>query len=81
MSVDKVLLESTISGLLILVVGTVVSFIVGAFFSVNIPSICKKWNKNNIIRFGLFLTGFFANLLCEFTGINKWYCKNGSACS
>ena len=81
MSVDKVLLESTISGLLILVVGTVVSFIVGAFFSVDLPAVCKKWNKNNIMGFCLFLTGFFTHILCEFSGINKWYCKNGSACS
>ena len=27
-----------------------------------------------------FLTGFFIHLFCEVSTINKWYCKNGSAC-
>ena len=27
-----------------------------------------------------FVTGVIIHLLCEGTGINKWYCKNGNAC-
>ena len=27
------------------------------------------------------LTGMIFHLTCEATGINKWYCKNGNACS
>lgn len=25
--------------------------------------------------------GFITHLLCEFSGINRWYCKNGNACA
>lgn len=28
----------------------------------------------------LLILGILIHLLCEATGINKWYCKNGSAC-
>jgi|TARA_B110000196_G_scaffold149267_1_gene128937 hypothetical protein len=27
------------------------------------------------------VTGALLHLLCEVTGVNKWYCKNGNACS
>ena len=81
MVVDKLLMEALFVGLLVLLVGTVVSFVIGALFSVDLPAVCKKWNKNHIMELSLFLTGFIAHLLCEFVGLNKWYCKNGNACS
>lgn len=28
----------------------------------------------------LFLLGFLIHIFCEISGINTWYCKNGSAC-
>lgn len=35
--------------------------------------------KDNFYQMGimLFLTGVFAHLTLELTGVNKWYCKNG----
>ena len=27
------------------------------------------------------IIGMFVHLLCEFSGLNKWYCKNGNACN
>ena len=36
--------------------------------------------RNNEILF-LFLVGFLIHILCEITGLNLWYCKNGSACN
>lgn len=27
-----------------------------------------------------FFAGFLVHLLCEITGLNRWYCKNGAAC-
>jgi len=28
----------------------------------------------------LFITGFVIHIICEISGINKYYCKNGNAC-
>jgi len=27
------------------------------------------------------IIGMLVHLLCEFSGLNKWYCKNGNACN
>jgi len=29
------------------------------------------------MEISLFLTGFLVHIFCEYSGINKWYCKNG----
>jgi hypothetical protein len=42
----------------------------------NLPS--KSKNKYYIATF---VTGAILHLLCEFSGINRWYCKNGNACN
>jgi glycopeptide antibiotics resistance protein len=74
------LLEAFVVGVLTVVVGTIVGYVIGRLFSNNLPKICKEWNKNHIMEICLFLTGFIIHILCELTGINKWYCKNGNAC-
>ena len=30
--------------------------------------------------FRVFLAGFLVHILCEFSGINRWYCTHGNAC-
>lgn len=37
-------------------------------------------NKDNII-ISLFIVGALFHLIAEFSGVNKWYCRNGNACS
>ena len=76
----KLLLEAISVGIITVIIGTIVGFGVGKLFSSKLPSVCKKWNKNHVMEISLFLTGFLVHLLCEFTGINGWYCKNGRAC-
>lgn len=76
----KLLKEAAIVGITTVVIGTIVGFVMGKLFSMNLPAICKKWNKNHIMEITLFLTGFLLHIICEYTGINKWYCKNGNAC-
>ena len=42
----RLLLETIGAGILIVVIGTVVSFIVGKVSAVDLPPTCKEWNKN-----------------------------------
>ena len=77
----KLFIEAVIVGIVTVIVGTLVAFILGSFFSTNLPKICKSWNKNHVMEISLFFTGFFIHIICEFTGINGWYCRNGNACS
>ena len=76
----KLLVEAITVGVITVVVGTIAGLVVGKLFSSNLPKVCKKWNKNHVMEISLFLTGFLVHLLCEFVGINGWYCKNGKAC-
>ena len=76
----KLLIEAFIVGIATVVIGTIVGFIIGRSISVDLPKLCKEWNKNHIMEISLFFTGFILHLLCEYSGINRWYCKNGNAC-
>lgn len=73
-------IEAIIVGIAIVVVGTLVSLPIGILFSVDLPPVCKNWNKNYIMEMSLFLTGFLTYLLFEVLDTNKWHCKNGYAC-
>ena len=74
------IIEAIVVGILTVIVGTIVGYVVGKLFSNDLPKICKTWNRNHIMEICLFFTGFIIHLICEFSGINKWYCKNGYAC-
>ena len=74
------LIEAVALGLIFVVVGTVVSWVVSRLMGTELPPVCKDWNKNYIMEISLFLTGVAVHLLCEAVGINRWYCKNGFAC-
>ena len=76
----RLLVEAVAVGLGIVVVGTLVSWVVGRMMGTDLPPVCKDWNKNYIMEICLFLSGVIVHLLCEFSGLNKWYCKNGFAC-
>ena len=76
----NVLGEAVFVGLIVLVVGTLVSNVMRMFTKNSLPAVCKSWNKNHVMEIALFLTGFVAHLLLEALGLNKWYCKRGAAC-
>jgi len=74
------ILEALIVGILVIIVGNLSVYLVGKQFSVNLPDICDTWNKYYTMEMSLFLTGFLTHIICQLTGINKWYCKYGDAC-
>jgi len=75
------LIEAIVVGILTVVFGNFAGFVVSPFLKVNLPVVCSNWNQFYAMEMSLFLTGFLLHLFCEFSGINKWYCKNGVACS
>jgi hypothetical protein len=76
----KLIVEALSVGVIVVMVGTIVSFVIGKSLKVDLPPVCKDWNKNYVMEVSLFFTGVATHLLCEGLGINKWYCKKGVAC-
>lgn len=76
------LIEAIVVGIITVIVGTLSGKIFSAYATsdVQLPDECKSWNKNYVMEKSLFVTGFLTHLLCQATGINKWYCSNGLAC-
>ncbi len=73
-------IEAITVGLGLVIVGTIVSWVMSKISNTELPPVCKDWNKNYIMEISLFLTGVIAHFAFEFSGINRWYCKNGYAC-
>lgn len=76
----KLLKEGISVGILIVIVGTIVTYLMGNSLKVKLPPVCDDWNKNYVMEVSLFLTGFIGHIALEYFGINKWYCVNGLAC-
>lgn len=76
----KLITESIIVGISIVLFGTITSKLFSEYFKVDLPPVCKEWNKNFVMEITLFFTGVFVHLSFELLGINRWYCKNSYAC-
>ena len=71
------LLEALAVGLFTGIIGLIISTIF--MFSKKDFSL-EKYTYWKQVFASFFITGIAVHLICEFTGINKWYCKNGNAC-
>jgi chromate transport protein ChrA len=71
----KVLTEAFVAGIIILIIGLVIAFIMNLLQGGN-----AQYSNWGWIAFLLFVTGFVAHLVSEYTGLNKNYCKHGNAC-
>lgn len=69
----EVLIEAFMVGLLTVLIGYV-----GLYVLSNIIKLTD--NKDYIFIKSLFFTGFLVHIICQYSGINKWYCTNGYAC-
>lgn len=67
----RILLEALVVGIMCIFLGLLLKFIILR----NQPGV----DYGSLMLF-LFVLGFLIHLFCELTGINTWYCKNGSAC-
>ena len=64
----KFITEVIVVGLLVVIVGSFI-FFMGK----------TKTKIDRKFLFKLFLIGALIHIICEFTGINNWYLKNGAA--
>lgn len=76
----QLLIEAVIMGIIVVVLGYIVSFITKPWFGVALPEVCKSWNDDYMMEINLFLIGFIGHLGFELAGMNTWYCKHGHAC-
>lgn len=77
---SQLLYEAVVVGIAFVIFGNISALIVGPFFKVDLPDECKDWNKFYTMEITLFVAGVLGHLVFEFSGANKWYCKNGFAC-
>ena len=73
------LIEAGVVGIATIIVGILVAISLKRLFKLDMPVSHKNINKNNMIML-LFITGFLIHIICEISGLNKWYCSNGNAC-
>ena len=69
----RVIKEAAFVGILTVLIGYVASSLLRPYFKIDLPEICKSWNKNHLMEASLFATGFLLHLFLEFTGMNKSY--------
>lgn len=67
---QRLLIEAVLVGVLVVFLGLAIMSFVKT----------QNWAKQYPFEITLFLTGVLTHLVCEFTGVNKWYCTNGNAC-
>ena len=68
----QLLYEAISVGILVIIMGYLIIYLM--------KEMKLNMSRDNRMTLGFFSLGVSIHLLCEFTGINKWYCKNGNAC-
>ena len=74
----NLMIEAFMVGLLIIPIGLFVLYL--SYLAQNNLKIYRDLGPNIRMVIGFFVLGFITHLACEYSGINRWYCKNGNAC-
>ena len=69
------IVEAVVVGVMTIIFGNIAGFLIGPLFKVDLPKVCSTWNEFYTMEITLFVTGVLIHFFCEYTGINKWYCK------
>lgn len=71
----EILAVGILTGGVGLIVSTVLMFLLIENFTI------KKYHFWWQVFLGYFITGCLIHIICEIFLVNKWYCKNGFACT
>ena len=78
-NIINVIAEGCFVGILLIIIGSFVAFILRKTnYSPELPDTCKRWNQHHVMEITLFITGFLAHLILEYSpfgNINKLYCE------
>lgn len=72
------LIEALVVGVMTSVVGYMVSWVISRINGQVLP---ESNQTTFLMLISLFITGFLIHSICQVTGINAYYCKNGAACT
>ena len=76
-----IIIEAMFVGIITVIIGHLSRYLLNLYYNVEEKvSIYESWNKNYIMEKQLYVTGLLIHIICQLSGINHWYCKNGVAC-
>ena len=76
-----IIIEAMFVGIITIIIGHLSRYLLNLYYNIEEKvSIYEDWNKNYIMEKKLYITGFLTHIICQISGINQWYCKNGIAC-
>lgn len=64
-------------GMLTMIIGLIISYIT---MYIGSPIQTKQFDHWGSVAFSFVVTGMLIHIICEYTGINKYYCVHGVAC-
>lgn len=69
-----IIIEAIVVGLVLVPISYIAGWIaVNLVGKPSLPDVCKQWNDRYIMEINLFLAGFMFHILCQVSGVNKWY--------
>ena len=76
-SVQKVIIEAVIVGILLIPFAYIAGYIAKSFVKKpSLPEVCSTWNENYIMEINLFIAGFLFHIVLEYAGINRKYAES-----
>ena len=70
---SQFIIEVLVVAILTSIIGVIVSNMMMGQRAVDF----QHWDS---VAMSYFITGALIHIICEYTKINKWYCKHGNAC-
>ena len=63
---SQLLIQGIIKGIIIVIFGSLIGFIITLVIINDLPDECKNWNKFYLMEISLFLSGFSMHIFLEF---------------